>query len=158
MDNTRRIKRSRTLLRLRTQAEDTARRQQAGILCRLEAVEGRLDALHHTLAEYDAAVRDDLIAGRRSLVLGQYARRTSDIRGELARLADRKQLLDEALLRGESELIEAHRARKSAQRYHEQLVRAADVSAMTVGGSRANEFRGIDGDRQAFDWEGGDVY
>ena len=56
-------------------------------------------------------------------MLGQYARRTADIRKELARLEGERSLQNRALLQCESVLLEAHQARKSADQYHRRLVR-----------------------------------
>jgi len=109
--------------------------------------------LTHTLEEYDTAARDDLLTGRHSLVLGQYARRTSDIRSELARLADTKRLLSDALMRRETELIEAHKARKSAKRYHQQLARTLGAPRPLPIGPQAHWLGDVDADLRAFDLE-----
>ncbi|MDP6636821.1 MAG: hypothetical protein QGG42_18120 [Phycisphaerae bacterium] len=103
--------------------ENVARRSQAGTLCRLQAIETRIAALNQTLGQYDAAARDELLAGGTAGLLGQYARRTADIRKELSRLEDEKQMQNRALLQCEAVLLEAHRARKSADQYHRRLVR-----------------------------------
>ena len=137
MNDTRTTKRSHVLLRMRMQDEDVARRSQAGSLCRLQAVEGRMAILNQTLGQYDAAARDELLTGGSAGVLGQYARRTADIRKELTRLEGERSLQNRSLLQCEGVLLEAHRARKSADQYHRGLLRmialkrAAEIDKQT---------------------------
>lgn len=119
------------------QDEDVARRSQAGGLGRLQAIEGQMAILNQTLDQYDAAARDELLTGGSAGVLAQYARRTADIRKELARLEGERSLQDRTLLQCEAVLLEAHRARKSADQYHRRLVRmialrrAAEIDKQT---------------------------
>jgi hypothetical protein len=123
VNDTRTVKRSRVLLRMRMQDENVARRSYSGSLSRLQAIESRMVVLNQTLGQYDAAARDDLLGGRSAGVFGRYARVTSDIRKELTRLEDEKRVLNRALLQCESVLLDAHRAKKSADQYHRRLVR-----------------------------------
>ena len=123
MNDTRTTKRSRALLTMRKHDENVARRSQSEALCELQTVESRIAVLNRTLDQYDQAVRDELLTGRATGVFGRYALATGDIRRELARLEDRKQLAATTLLQSEAVLLEAHRARKSADQYHRRIVR-----------------------------------
>jgi len=111
------------LLRIRMHDENVARRSQAGSLCCLQTIESRMVVLNQTLGQYDAAVGEELLTGGSGGVLGQYARITADIRRELARLEDERRLQNRSLLHYEAVLLEAHKARKSAEQYHRRLVR-----------------------------------
>ena len=128
---------------MRVQDEDVARRSQAGGLGRLQAIEGQMAVLNQTLGQYDAAARDELLTGGSAGVLAQYARRTADIRKELARLEDERNLQNRALLQCEAVLLEAHRTRKSADQYHRRLVRmialrrAAEIDKQTSQAHRS---------------------
>lgn len=108
---------------MRMHDENVARRSHADTLGRLQAIEGRMTVLNRTLGRYDAAARDDLLAGGAGGVLGQYARRTADIRGELSRLEAERRLCNRTLIECEAVLLDAHQARKSADQYHRRLVR-----------------------------------
>ena len=108
---------------MRMQDEDVARVSQAGGLCRLQTIEARMAILNQTLGQYDDAARAELLAGGSTGVFGQYARRTADIRKELARLEGERGLQNRTLLQCEAVLLEAHRARKSADQHHRRLVR-----------------------------------
>ena len=79
--------------------------------------------LNQTLGQYDAAAREELLTGGPAGVLGRYARVTADIRKELARLEGERRLQNRTLLQCEGVLLNAHRARKSADQYHRRLVR-----------------------------------
>ena len=108
---------------MRMQDENIARRSQAESLCSLQATESRIAILNQTLGQYDAAARDELLTGGSAGVLGRYARVTADIRKELTRLEDERHHQNRSLLHYEAVLLEAHKARKSAEQYHLRLVR-----------------------------------
>ncbi|MDP6044490.1 MAG: hypothetical protein QGH94_18165 [Phycisphaerae bacterium] len=108
---------------MRRYDENVARKDQAGALCRLQTVESRIAILNATLGQYDQAARDELLAGGSAGVLGRYARVTADIRKELARLEDERRLESGILLHCEAALLDAHRARKSADQHHRRVVR-----------------------------------
>jgi hypothetical protein len=108
---------------MRMHDENIARRSQAGGLCCLQAIESRMAVLNQTLGQYDEAAREELLTGGSGSVPGQYARITADIRKELARLEDERRLQGRSLLHYEAVLLEAHKARKSAEQYHLRLVR-----------------------------------
>jgi hypothetical protein len=119
------------------QDENAARRSQAGSLCRLQAVESRMAVLNQTLGQYDQASRDELLAGGSAGVFGQYARITADIRKELARLENERRLQNTALLQCEAVLLDAHKARKSADQYHRRLVRMIALRRSAEAGKQA---------------------
>jgi len=131
LNDTRAIKRSRVLLRMRMQDENTARRSQAESLCRLQVVESRIAVLNQTLGQYDAAAREELLTGGSFGVLRRYARVTADIRRELVRLEDDRRLGSRSLLHYEAILLKAHKARKSADQYHRRLVRMIELRRST---------------------------
>lgn len=79
--------------------------------------------LQRTLGQYDQASRDELLSGGPAAVLVRYTRAAADIRKELKRLEQERTFQNTALLQCEAVLLEAHRARKSAEQYHRQLVR-----------------------------------
>jgi len=108
---------------MRMRDENVARRCQGESLCRLQATESRMAVLNQTLGQYGAAAREGLLSGGPAGVLGRYARITADIRKELARLEGERHLQNRSLLHYEAVLLEAHKARKSADQYHRRLVR-----------------------------------
>jgi len=116
-------KRSRALLTMRMHDENTARRSQAEALCRLQVAESRIAILGRTLEQYDQAAGDELLCGAAGSVLGRFARATADIRKELARVENERRLANEALLASEAVLLDAYRARKSADQHHQRIVR-----------------------------------
>ena len=116
---------------MRMHDENIARRSQAGSLCCLQAVETRITVLNQTRGQYDAAAREELLTGGSAGVLGQYARITADIRKELTRLEDERHLENRSLLHYEAVLLEAHKARKSAEQYHRRLVRMIALKRST---------------------------
>jgi hypothetical protein len=126
---------------MRMQDENNARRSQAGSLCRLQAVEGRMAVLNQTLGQYDAAAREELLAGGSAGVIGQYARVTADIRKELARLEDDRRFANRALLQCEAVLLDAHRARKSADQYHRRLAGMIALKRSTETDKQAGQAR-----------------
>ena len=126
---------------MRMQDENIARRSQAGSLCCLQAIESRMAVLNQTLGQYDAAARDELLTGGSAGVFGQYARVTADIRKELARLEDERHLQNRSLLHYEAVLLEAHKARKSAEQYHHRLVRMIALRRSTEIDKQAGQAR-----------------
>jgi hypothetical protein len=123
LNDTRTTRRSRALLTMRKHDENVARRSQAETLCDLQAAESRIAVLTNTLGQYDQAARDELQTGAAGGLFARYARATGDIRRELARLEDERRHAATALLQCEGVLLEAHRARKSADEYHRRVVR-----------------------------------
>ena len=107
---------------LRMYDENVARSSQAGALCRLQTAESRIAILGKTLEQYNQAARDGLLTGAGAGVFGRYPRATADIRKELARLEDEKHMANTTLIQCEAILLEAHRARKSADQYHRRVV------------------------------------
>jgi hypothetical protein len=158
LNDTRTKKRSRVIMQMRMQDEDVARKSQAGGLCRLQAIEGRMAILNQTLEQYDAAARDELLSGRSSGVLGQYARRTADIRTEHTRLESERSLQNRSLLQCEAVLLEAHRARKSADQYHRRLVRMIALRRAAEIDKQAGEVRGACSDKHYDSLEHPNVY
>lgn len=123
------------------QDENAARRSQAGSLCRLQAIESRIAVLNQTLDQYDAASRDELLAGGSAGMLGQYSRVTSDIRKELARLEDERHIANGMLMQCETVLLDAHKARKSADLHHRRLVRMIAIRRLAEADKQVGKAR-----------------
>jgi flagellar export protein FliJ len=145
------------LMRMRMHDENIARRSCAESLACLQVIEGRVAMLNETLGQYDAAAGETLLSGVSARVLGQYALRTGDIRKELSRLEEQRSMLNQTLQQSEAMLLEAHRARKSADQYHLRLVRmialkrTAEIDKQTGHAHQAYSSRSNDS------WENHDV-
>ena len=76
-----------------------------------------------TMRRYDENVARKDQAGALCRLQTVESRVTADIRKELARLEDERRLESGILLHCEAALLDAHRARKSADQHHRRVVR-----------------------------------